>query len=302
LGGSVSARITGSPNALNHTLRRSFAATDLTVFNELRLWLRGERAADGTPSRPFFLEMRLASAALALGAAGNTWQRYLPVSQANVWEPVRLSIADLPALIRGAMTVMQLRCAATPFACNIDDILAVRDDFVTDVDQAMLAVLDRGLKLGGTPVPAVLHPANGVLGQARPYLEITNYDISYCGERTDANRPRVDYTDKGYTLGPTSNAYELYYEVKAVADDRASQAKMLDFTLRSLPARGGLLVNGVVLPMESISVYAFDQPGGVRTDAIPLFYKILVRQETGPSDIASPAKTLIIGGDIGSPP
>jgi hypothetical protein len=300
-GAATSARVTGSVNALNHTLRRTFAAIDLASFNELRLWMRGGRTADGTPGRPFFLEMRMASAAMALNAAGNTWQRYLPVSQAGVWEPVRVSIADLPAAIRGAMTVMQLRCASAPFACNIDEILAVRDDMVTDVDQALLAILDQGMTLGGKAVSAVLHPANGVLAQARPYLEITNYDILFSRERTDSNRPRVDYTDKGYTIGPASNAYELYYQVKAVADDRASQSQMLDFTLRALPARGGLLVNGVVLPMEAITVYAFDQPGGVRTEDIPLFYRISVRQETGPSDLVSPAQTLIIGGDIGAP-
>ena len=299
--GTTSARVTGSANALNHTLRRSFAAIDLTLFNELRLWVRGERPADGTPARAFFLEMRMASAAVALNDAGNIWQRYLPVSQAGVWEPVRVSIADLPAAVRADMTVMQLRCASAPFACNIDDILAVRDDMVTDVDQALLAILDKGLTLGGSVVPAVLHPANGVLAQARPYLEITNYDILFSRERTDSNRPRVDYTDKGYTIGPASNAYELYYQVKAVADDRASQSQMLDFTLRALPARGGLLVNGVVLPMEAITVYAFDQPGGVRTEDIPLFYRVSVRQETGPGDLVSPARTLIIGGDIGAP-
>ena len=300
-GAATSARVTGSANALNHTLRRSFAATDLTQFNELRLWIRGERPADGTPGRPFFLEMRMASAAIALSDAANTWQRYLPVSQAGVWEPVRVSIADLPGAVRSDVTVMQLRCASAPFACNIDEIIAVRDDMVTDVDQALLGILDKGLTLGGNAVAAVLHPANGVLAQARPYLEITNYDILFSRERTDSNRPRVDYTDKGYTIGPASNAYELYYQVKAVADDRASQSQMLDFTLRALPARGGLLVNGVVLPMEAITVYAFDQPGGVRTEDIPLFYRISVRQETGPSDLVSPARTLIIGGDIGAP-
>lgn len=299
---ATSARITGTSNALNHTLRRTFAATDLTHFTELRLWLLGERPADGTPSRPFFLEIRMGSAALGLNAPGNTWQRYLPVSQAGVWEPVRVSIGDLPAAVRSAMTVMQLRCAAAPCACHIDEIIAVRDDIVTDVDQALLAILNQGLTLAGNAVAAVLHPANGVLGQARPYFEIANYDILFSRERTDSNRPRIDYTDKGYTIGPSSYAYELFYQVKAVADDRASQSQMLDFALRSLPARGRLLVNGVVLPMEAITVYAFDQPGGVRTEDIPLFYRISVRQETGPSDLAVPAQTLIIAGDIGAVP
>jgi hypothetical protein len=290
--------VTATSNALNHRLRRNLGPLDLTKFSDLRFWVYSNRAADGTPNRPFFLEVRLASAAMALTDPGNTWQRYVPVSQTGVWEPVRVTLNDLPAAVRSAVSVIQLRCPAVPFQCDVDDIIAVQDEMVADVDAALAAQLNNILVLGANPVPAVLHPANGTLTQARPYFEITNYDILWCRERTDSNRPRGDYTDAGYVMRPPSNAYELYYQVTAVADDRASQAQMLEFLLRTLPARGALVVNGAPLPMESIMVYPFDQLGGVRTDALPIFYRISTRQEVGTSDAVLPVKTPVVTGDL----
>jgi hypothetical protein len=171
---------------------------------------------------------------------------------------------------------------------------------IADVDAALVSNLNGGLSLAGNPVPAVLHPANGKLVQTRPYFEITHYDIVYSRDRTDSTRPRGDFTDRGYTVRPPGSAYELFYQVTAVADDRASQAQMLEFVLRALPPRGELIVNGCGLPMESVVVYAFDQLGGARTDAIPLFYKISTRQAVGPSDLAAPVTTVAVDGDVRS--
>jgi hypothetical protein len=294
--------VSATVNALNHTLRRSFPGLDLTNFDDLRLWINSERPADGTTELPFFLEVRLASAALALHDPANTWQRYLPVSQAGTWESIRLGIGDLPPAVRNAVTLMQLRCsdATTAFNCDVDDILAVRDGMVGDVDAALLALLNNVLVLNAHPAPAVLHPGNGTLIQARPYFEITQYDVNFMGERTSATRPRGDFTDRGYTLRPPSNAYELFYQFTAVADDRAAQAQMLEFLLRTLPPRGLLVVNGLPLPMDSVFVDPEDQIGGFRTDAIPLFYRISTRQEVGSSDVVRAARTVAVDGGVRS--
>jgi hypothetical protein len=296
-------RIAGTIHALNHSLRRNFAGLNLTNFDELRLWLYSDRPADGTPERPFFLEMRLASAAVALNDPSNTWQRYLPVSQIKTWEAVRLSIGDLTAAIRSAVTVIQLRCASASvaFNCNIDTISAVRDAMIGDVDAALRAQLDGILTLNETPVPAVLHPANGTLTQKRPYIEITHYDIVYARERTQATRPRGDFTDRGYSIRPVSNAYELYYEITAVADDRQSQSQMLESILRALPPRGEIFVNGDPLPMDMVIVLPLNQLGGSRTDRIPLFYRISRRQQVGLSDLVVAAKTISVDGDVRAP-
>ena len=292
--------ISATANALNHRLVRNLGPLDLSNFGDLRFWIYSNRPADGTPNRPFFLELRLASAAMALTDPGNTWQRYVPVSQIGVWEPVRVTLNDLPAAVRSAVTVIQLRCAAVPFQCDFDDLIAVQDEMLEDVDAALVLQLNNLLTLGGNPVPAVLHPANGTLTQARPYFEITNYDIEWCRERTDSNRPRGDFSDAGYVIRPPSNAWELYYQVTAVADDRATQSQMLDFLLRTLPARGALMVNGAPLPMESIMVYPFDQLGGVRTDGLPIFYRISTRQESGSPDTVLPVKSAVVTADLQS--
>jgi hypothetical protein len=295
--------ITATANSLSHTLRRNVGPLDLTNFDELRLWIYSNRPADGTPARPFFLELRFASGALSFGNPANTWQRFLPVSQARVWEPLRLGLGDLPAGIRSGVTQIQLRSvlAGSSFDCYLDDILAVLDRMIGDVDIALLAQLDKTLVLAGAAVTAVLHPANGPLKQARPYFEITNYDVVYCRERTDSVRLRGDFKDTGYTLRQGSNAFELYYQVTAVADDRDTQAQMLEFALRTLPVRGELVVNGFGIPMESIEVYAFDRLGGSRTDAVPLFYRVSTRQAVGPSEPASPVKAVILDGDLQPP-
>jgi len=298
-----SARISATTNALNHTLRRTLGPVDLTQFDEIRLWIKSDRAADSTALRRFYLEMRLASAALPLNAPNNQWQRYLPVPAIDDWEPVRLTLGDLPAAVRSGLTTIQLRCAdaSKAFNCNIDDIIAVRDAMIGDVDAALQASLNNILSVSGVKIPAVLHPANGVQSQARPYIEILQYDALYSRERTDSALPRGDFTDQGYSMRPPSNAYELYYQVTAVANDRPTQSAMLEFILRTLPQRGQLEVNGQALPRETVYVQPIDQIGGFRTDQIPLFYKISTRQEVGLSTLVQPTKTVIVNTDFQAP-
>jgi hypothetical protein len=294
--------VSGTASSLNHSLRRNFVATDLTQFDQLRLWVHSDRRADGSPAHPFFLEMMLASAALGLDDPANTWRRYLPVSQTGVWEPVRLDIGDLDPAIRSAMTQMRLRCinAARPFNCGLDDIIAVRDDMISDVDDALIVRLNNILSVNGNLVPAFMHPAGGVLVQGRPYFEITHYDVVFSHDRTDSTRPRGDFTDKGYTLRPASYAYQLYYQITAEADDRESQSQMLQFVLRAMPPRGELLVNGYLLPIESVAVQPFDEFGNLRTDNVPLYYKVSTRQEVGSAESVVGASTVIIAGDLRS--
>jgi hypothetical protein len=294
-----SARIAGSTAALNNTLRRTLAAVDLTNFDGLRLWINGSRAADGTASRPFFLELRLASAAMALTDPGNTWQRYLPVSQAGSWEVLRVSIGDLPAAVRGALTTIQLRCAdaSVAFSSNIQGLIAVRDAMINDVDAALRASLDGILSVDGATIPAVLHPAEGPQTQTRPFIEILQFDARYSRERTDSTPTRGDFTNNGFSLRPPTNAYDLFYQVTAFASDRATQATMLEFVLRTLPARGLLMVNGMPLPMEAIYIQPINQIGGFRTDQIPLFYRLFARQEVGIGTLVQPPRNVIVTTD-----
>jgi hypothetical protein len=293
-------RVSGTDDALLHSLRRNLGGLDLTGFDELRLWVYGDRAADGTPANPFVLEMTLGSAALGLDDPANTWVRYLPVSRPGAWEPVRLTLGDLPATIRGAVTRMRLRCvsAARPFQWYVDDILAVREEMIADVDAALVARLHNRLTIGANTVPAVMQPANGALNQTAPFFKITHYDVVYSRERTSTTRPRGDFINDGYSLRPQANAYELYYQITAEADDRPAQSKMLEFALRALPPFGDLSVNGFLLPLESVVVPPFDQVGRLQTDTIPIFYKVSTRQEVGTPELVSGVRAVTIAGDL----
>jgi hypothetical protein len=298
---AASGRIVAGAEARGHRLRRAFGGLDLTSFDELRLWINGGRVADGSPGLPFFLALRLGSAALAIDAPGNTWRRLLPVMQADVWLPVRLSIGDLPDAVRSAVTAMELTCVAEdrPFACNIDSFVAVREAMIADVDAALHARLDRILAIAGNAVPAVLHPAGGTLTQARPYIEITHYDIAYSPERTSPARPRRDFGARGYALRAPSHAYELFYQVTAVADDRPAQSAMLEFVLRMLPPQGEIMVNNDPLPLAAVRVEPCDQIGGARTDRIPLFYRVSARQEAaGAAEVVTAPTAIFIDGGV----
>jgi hypothetical protein len=293
--------ITASAAAANHTLRRSLTpAIDLTAFDELRLALFSSRVSDGKTTTPFFLELTLASAAMPLSDPGNTWRRYIPAAQAGVWDTARFSLSDLPAAIRGAVSVMQLRCAAAgAFQINIEDIIGVRDEMIGDIDVKLRTLLNNILIISGNPVPAVLHPANGPLSQSRPYIEILNYDVAYNLERTQSFRPRADYFNGSSSLLPTSNAFDVFYQIAAVADDRTSQSQMLEFILRTIPARGEILVNGYPLQVDTTVVNPIDRLGGFRTDAIPLFFRVQTRQPTASTPtVVRGVENILVDGDV----
>src|SRR6266699_3778411 len=156
--------ITASVKAKNHLLRQDLpAALDLTGFDEIRLWLWSNRVANGSLAQPFFLEMRLASAAMGLQDPANGWMRSFQAPQAGEWQFVRLGLGDLPSPVRSAVNQLQLRCvdATTAFTCYLNDILAVHEEVIGDVDAALLEQLHQKASIAGTPVPAFLtHPEN----------------------------------------------------------------------------------------------------------------------------------------------
>ena len=281
-----SMRISASTSALDHRIVRTLPDIDLSALDELRLWVWSDRAASGS----FFLEVRLASAATPPGAADNTWQRYLPVTDVSQWELVRLTLSDLPSSIRRAVNRVEVRCidAAAPFECYFDDFLAVRDEMITDVDAGLLSALDKQLTLDGTAVPAVLYVAENPQQQALPYLRLTHYDIQLASERDLRSQTRTDFGVTGFQLRPVSVAYDLYYEVDAFADTRAHQTRMLEFVLRTFGPAGQVIANGVGLPVEWVPVDPLDVAGRLRNDRPLLHFRVKTRQEVGTPTRATP--------------
>ena len=223
--------------------------------------------------RPFFAELRLGSATLAIDDPANPWHCRLPVS-ARQWL-VRLSIRDLDAAVRSAVSRVQLRCTdSAPFTCHLDEMNAVRDEMIGDVDAALVDRLGH-LTLNGKAAPAVLHPANGTLNQTRPYIEITHFDVVFAGERTPTTDVRMDFSSDGYSVRGPHVAYDLYYEIACVADDRVSQR--MSNVVRTLD-RAGTCSSTAMRCRRRGRRSSRERIGGERTDGFP-HYKIAARRD-----------------------
>ncbi|MFZ3561345.1 MULTISPECIES: hypothetical protein [unclassified Streptomyces] len=124
---------------------------DLSAFDELRLWTYASRTAEGTPRAPFLLELSYRDAA---DAPGDEHRWLVPMNRTATWEQHRFGIAGDR---RARITDFSLRCLTNePFRIHLDELLAVDDVPLSDVESALTGLLD-GLPLPGVtalPVPA----------------------------------------------------------------------------------------------------------------------------------------------------
>jgi len=154
--GAASNRLAAQAGALN--LFAEFtpgAPLDLSEFEELRFWILANRQADGARTKPFFLEFSYTDAG---DAPGEEHRWFIPVNRANVWEQRRIGIqADR----RSAITQFRLECLADlPFTCFVDELLAVREEMLLDLEQALLDRLDGQVALPNVTNVAVNQTAN----------------------------------------------------------------------------------------------------------------------------------------------
>jgi hypothetical protein len=256
LGGPTMA-IRGSAGALGHRIERTLAAVDLGLFADLELWVRSDRLADGSDARPFFLELRLGSAQLAVGAGGNTWHRRIPVAAADTWQPVPLALDDLAPEVRGAVTQIRVTCvdASAPFSVELDAIIAVDAELLSDVDAGLVDRLGGRLELDGVAVPAIVEPA---AASTAPFFRIRNYEIRPAEERSPSGGLRTDHTEHGFSIRPPSLAVDLFYAIDAVADERAEAAALLQLAFAELTPRTTLEVAGRPLPVEWVEGPPFE--------------------------------------------
>src|SRR2546426_3857650 len=78
--GPASNRFTATTAAVNATAAFNPAAPlDLGLFDELRFWILGDRAADGSPTSPFYLELFYVDASAP--ALEHRW--FVPVNRAR---------------------------------------------------------------------------------------------------------------------------------------------------------------------------------------------------------------------------
>ena len=283
--------------AEGHRVERARAALDLSAFDDLELWVRSDRVADGSDARPFFFELRLGSAALAAGAPANTWSRLIPVAVADAWQAVPLALDDLPATVRSALTEIRFTCvdASAPFTLHLDAIAAITPELLADVDAALVARLGGRVRIDGVLAPAVVEPAQA---PASPHFRIRNYAVRTVPERSPSGGNRTDHTEQGFSIRPAGVPVDLFYAIDAVADERADATALLELALAELTPRSTLEVAGrpatvdwidapplsleqvQSLPTVYVKVATSQRTGAVRERAVPPFNRIDVEVDS----------------------
>lgn len=239
-------RVTVTPAAAGHRVTTAVPAADLSDFSELRFWVRGSVPANGQPAQPFRLELRLGAAALPINAPGNDWHRRVPIAPSSSWSLVRVALDDLPGGVRAAMTEIALFVLPGDggFTVWLDDLRAASPQMVADADEALLAMLDGILQIGGNPVPASFEVPGGA-AVASPGIRIVNYDAVFADERGSQGQRRGDFTSISQRIYPEAEPWDLHYRIDFIAGDAAEQAAMLDFTLRQLGGGGIVNIGGL---------------------------------------------------------
>jgi hypothetical protein len=250
------ARIDCAAGSAGHYVEGVGPPVDLRPWQDLLLWVRSDRVANGSTSDPFFLEVRLGSATAPVGGGGNPWLRLVPVDQLAAWQAVPLSLADLPLAVAEAATTIRLTCvdASVAWSLTIDAVIAVAPEMLADADHALVDRLDSRLTLDGTTVPAVLVPRAGADLQP-PLLRLSNYDIRPDRATTPIDGPRTDFTGSAFTVRAPATVYQLDYAIEAVATDRSGEARMIQFVLDTLTPTAVLVSAG-----RTISAEWIDQP------------------------------------------
>jgi hypothetical protein len=142
--GAGSLRLTAGRGAAGVTATRTPGTPlDLRAYDELRLWTYAATA------EPYPLELSYRDAG---DRPGEDHRWLIPVGRARGWERHAFAVGGDR---RAAVTELTVRVATdAPFRINLDELLAVRDDGLADVEAALIALLD-GLPLpGATAIPA----------------------------------------------------------------------------------------------------------------------------------------------------
>ena len=197
--GIGSLRLTAAPGAAGVTATHAPAEPlDLRAYDELRLWTYA------TTAEPYPLELSYRDAG---DRPGEDHRWLIPVGRAGGWEQHAFAIAGDR---RDAVTDLTVRVVTqAPFQISLDELLAVRDDGLADVEAALTGLLD-GLPLPGlTAIPArpaaagadtlvvdhtpALHPGNRVVvdGTGTRYAVTGATDDVAAGTTTLTLRPAL---------------------------------------------------------------------------------------------------------------
>lgn len=276
----------------SYTVRLPMSAlTDLTPFGEIRLWLSASPATSGAP----YLTFQVGRGATLLAA----WP--LKVLRAGDWELHRLDLADLAD--RQVDWVGLSWCSAgVDFRAVLDDLMAVQDQFLTDEDGALLALLDQQVAAtvgSGELVPALIWQPD-LTGWAEPsvepYIRVVPRGMTLARDRMVAEEARGITPAGQLWVRPPQVAVDLYYQVEVVRGTRSQKNRLQQFLLSTLCPRRMLWVGGRLLALEWIDPDAAQWPGLLTAPPepgrTPLYFRIRAWQEAGPRQVVAPVVTI----------
>jgi hypothetical protein len=174
---------------------------------------------------------------------------------------VLIGLSDVPANVRSALSEVRLVSLAGDWTAELGPVRAVRGELLPDIDAALLARFSNRLELNGNPVGARLLPAEASPGTG------PRFDITAAGVRSNPERARsaalaTDFTASGFVLRPAANPLDLTYRVHAVATDRASVSRMVQFVLDDIAAAPTLVAAGMPWPVDLAEEAAGVEDGG----------------------------------------
>jgi hypothetical protein len=180
------------------------APLDLSGFDELRVWIRASRPADGSRGAPFYLALWYRDTQ-DVPSYEHRW--FIPVNASAIWEQRRIGIEGDR---RGSIDRFRFEAlGAVPFTVDIFQLLAVRERMLPDLEQALVDVMD-GLELPDlvhVPIAAAAHPGDhSIEVTPNPGFEV-------------GNRVRLD----GGTAGAET------HEISQVQTDPATNRTTLQF-------------------------------------------------------------------------
>lgn len=248
--GAASNRLTAQAGAQNALAEYVPAAPlDLNDFEELRFWVRCDRPAAGSADSPFLLEFSYLD---GQDAAGEEHRWFVPVNQAGRWEQRRVGIQNDR---RGQVRRFRFRALTNrPFVCHLDELLAVREELVADVEQALALRLDAQVSLPALTDVPLSQTANPSASQVIVPL---NQEFAV------GNRLRV----RGGTAG------EEFHQVTGVNHSASTARTTLDFSpgdkIRGTLSAGVATVS-VVVPL------IFEAPPAPRPAITPAVFATML--------------------------
>ena len=248
--GPASNRLTAQAGAQNALAEYVPAAPlDLTDFEELRFWVRCDHTARGSDESPFLLEFSYLD---ALDAAGEEHRWFVAVNQAGRWEQRRVGIQNDR---RGQVRRFRFRALTNrPFVCHLDELLAVREELVADVEQALLLRLDAQVSLPAlTDVPL----AQTVNANSSQVVVALNQEFAV------GNRLRI----RGGTAG------DEYHQVTGVTHNASTNRTTLDFAA-SDKVRGTL--NAGAATLSVLVPLIFEAPPTPRPATTPAVFATII--------------------------